>query len=330
MKYAKSQVKKWKSKFTNYVFLTDRSVAMEKIVVISSQKGCGKTTIATNLAAIHSKEGYEVTLVDYTKKEDALHWSEKRSEQLSPVSVVAAYNTRSSMMTKEWMQQVGSIGKLENHNKVIMDANNDELIGQRRADVINRADIIIVPVAPALGGLTEFSDFLSELITSARRNKSRLMVVANMLEADQLMLLFVRQVLNKFKIPVIAKISTLVGYSKALATGKSICEIERIDALEECVSWKKLIDGIHSDNVRVDSVAGTKLGRGLSKATESSVAIAEASRNALIVTKELLTVTHAEKQTAPTNNLRHKKISELKKRNMLLKAHLHRDTSVDV
>jgi len=51
------------------------------IVLIGGEKGgTGKTTIATNLAAMRARDGKDVLLVDTDRQSSALYWAEKRGE----------------------------------------------------------------------------------------------------------------------------------------------------------------------------------------------------------------------------------------------------------
>ena len=52
------------------------------IVLIGIEKGgTGKTTLATNLAALRVSKGYEVLLVDTDKQNSANFWAACRDEQ---------------------------------------------------------------------------------------------------------------------------------------------------------------------------------------------------------------------------------------------------------
>ena len=50
---------------------------MHHIMVMNSKGGCGKSTIATNLASYYASEGNKVALVDYDPQASALDWLER-------------------------------------------------------------------------------------------------------------------------------------------------------------------------------------------------------------------------------------------------------------
>ena len=51
---------------------------MRHIMVLNSKGGCGKSTIATNLASYYATEGKRVALVDYDPQASSLDWLARR------------------------------------------------------------------------------------------------------------------------------------------------------------------------------------------------------------------------------------------------------------
>ena len=67
-----------------------------RILVINGKGGCGKTTIATNLAVAYASRGVAVALVDNDPQASSSYWAEQRDSDLPPVHVVRAHE-RSNM-----------------------------------------------------------------------------------------------------------------------------------------------------------------------------------------------------------------------------------------
>ena len=47
---------------------------MRHVMVMNSKGGCGKSTIATNVATISPAEGYKMALADYDPQRTSLDW----------------------------------------------------------------------------------------------------------------------------------------------------------------------------------------------------------------------------------------------------------------
>ena len=51
---------------------------MRHIMVLNSKGGCGKSTLATNIAAYFANEGASVALADFDPQRSSLDWLERR------------------------------------------------------------------------------------------------------------------------------------------------------------------------------------------------------------------------------------------------------------
>ena len=64
---------------------------MRSILILNSKGGCGKTTLATNLAGYFASKGRRVVLADCDPQQSSLDWLAARSGDRPPITGVAAW-----------------------------------------------------------------------------------------------------------------------------------------------------------------------------------------------------------------------------------------------
>jgi len=64
---------------------------MRTIMLINAKGGCGKSTLATNLAAYYASQGKSVVLADFDPQGSALEWLAARPEDRPPIKGIAAW-----------------------------------------------------------------------------------------------------------------------------------------------------------------------------------------------------------------------------------------------
>ena len=64
---------------------------IRRILVVNGKGGCGKTTIATNLAVADACQGTKVALLDNDPQASSTHWASLRDQDLPPIEVVAKH-----------------------------------------------------------------------------------------------------------------------------------------------------------------------------------------------------------------------------------------------
>src|SRR5262250_300426 len=69
-----------------------REASMRHVMVMNSKGGCGKSTIATNLASHFAGEGHKVALADYDPQRTSLDWLATRPADLPAIAGVAAFD----------------------------------------------------------------------------------------------------------------------------------------------------------------------------------------------------------------------------------------------
>ncbi len=203
---------------------------MLKVLVASSKGGCGKSTIATNLAAYSALKGKATVLADADRQGSSSRWCEKRADLDTAVLPIDA--TR-----KNWQQRIPSDAE-----RVIIDSG----AGIRASEIaafIDDVDVIVVPVLPSIVDLEATLPFLADLATLPRIKKGKVPVglVANRAKpwtnATQNALAEV----GDWPFPLIAQLRDTQAYSLMNGLGRSIFDYhsEIVRAHQE--DWAKLL-----------------------------------------------------------------------------------------
>ena len=73
---------------------------VRRILISNGKGGCGKTTIATNLAVSYANRGVNVALVDQDPQASSSYWAEQRSKELPTVHLVRAHQRANMYQTQ--------------------------------------------------------------------------------------------------------------------------------------------------------------------------------------------------------------------------------------
>lgn len=106
------------------------------IGITATKGGCGKTTIAVNLAVGFVKKGYDVCIVDADRGQvSCKHWAEYRSDDREHIPVV-------QVSEKKFVREVNALS--ERYDLIIIDGRPTENDHNDRITMVS--DIVIVPV----------------------------------------------------------------------------------------------------------------------------------------------------------------------------------------
>ena len=65
---------------------------MRHVLVMNAKGGCGKSTLATNLASYYAVRGNSVTLADFDPQRSSLDWVEMRPPGRPEITGLAAFD----------------------------------------------------------------------------------------------------------------------------------------------------------------------------------------------------------------------------------------------
>ncbi|MDC8014249.1 ParA family protein [Tahibacter soli] len=202
---------------------------MLKVLIASSKGGCGKTTLATHLAAYYAVSGKNTVLVDCDRLGSSRRWCELRAG--SEHAVLPLDGTR-----RGWRDRVPGDAQ-----RLIVDT----AAGARPEDIdelLDYVDAVLVPVLPSPFDLDASAPFLAELadLSRIKRGKVPVGVVANRLRpwthASQQAL----AAMSEFAFPVVAQIRDTQGYVLATGIGKSLFDYHSEPVRLHQEDWKPL------------------------------------------------------------------------------------------
>ncbi len=211
-----------------------------RIMVANAKGGCGKTTIATNLASFMSNSGHKTAIIDYDPQCSSIDWLKDRDEHLPVIhGVPAAQRTNPTGSTRSWSLRVPS-----GTTRVILDTPAG-LTGNELSDLIQYSDIIIIPVIPSAIDIRAVTFFIKDLLLSYafRVNPKPIAVVANRVRKNTLIYAKLEKFLATLSIPFVATFRDTQYYVRASEHGLGLVDFDQAEEKDK-KEWRKLLSWI--------------------------------------------------------------------------------------
>lgn len=208
-----------------------------RIMVANAKGGCGKTTMATNLASYFTREGQVTALIDYDPQGSSMDWLQARDEKLPTINGVAAFQRLSpTTATKTWSLRVPV-----STSRVIIDTPAG-LAGNELSDLIQASDVIIIPVIPSAIDIRAATGFIRDVLLSRayRINPKPIAVVANRVRKNTLIYAKLERFLTSLQIPFVAAFRDTQFYVRASEHGLGLVDFDQKDA-KDLKEWNALI-----------------------------------------------------------------------------------------
>jgi chromosome partitioning protein len=207
---------------------------MDTILVANPKGGCGKTTIATNLAGYFARQGQRVVLSDLDQQRSALTWLARRSEHLPNIQGWDGHKEK------------GFDDKTD-PEVVIMDA-PAAMRGERLKSAVKQVDKVVIPVQPSPFDTTVSADFLSLLaeLKQVRKGKRPLALIGNRVNSRTLAMGQLQQFFNELELPVLGLLRDAQIYVHMALDGTTLFDLPHHRTARDVKQWQELIAWVQS------------------------------------------------------------------------------------
>lgn len=210
---------------------------MRRIIVLNAKGGCGKTTVATNIASQYAIRGFKTALIDYDPQGSSMQWLNARAPELPSIRGIAIHDASRVPLAGAWQLKVP-----RDTQRVVVDTP----AGLRAMDLTGRItvdDMLIVPIQPSAIDIRATADFIRDLLLIARLRPQdrRLAIVGNRTRQGPA-LHVLKGFLENLQIPVLDYLRDAAIYSTAANQGVGVCELSPQQSRLAKPGWQAIMN----------------------------------------------------------------------------------------
>ena len=213
---------------------------MRRIMVVNAKGGCGKSTIATNLASYYALAGARVLLADCDPQASSVDWIARRPRECAPIRVLPVFD--------DGMWQVPA-----DMEYLVIDT-PARAHGLELARYLRRCDSVILPVLPSPIDIQACERFLKEIIPLA--GEARIALVANRVKGGTHAFDKLNTFLERQKIAYVATLRDAQNYVRAYDRGFGIYELPKYLAWPDWETFDPLIQWLDASAPAQNARAG--------------------------------------------------------------------------
>ena len=212
---------------------------MRTIVVLNPKGGCGKSTIATNIAAYFSIKGKRVTLADCDPQGSSDDWLSARPDKYSAINGIVVEHDRL---------------KIPRNTEILIIDTPAAMEDKRLKKYLRKAQSLVMPIIASPIDIRAAERFLNELFSfrGSINNKIKIATIANRVREDTLIAAKLENYLDNIrlpngkKLPFMTMLRASQNYIRASEQGLSIFELPPSKTYYDREQWAPLLRWLNS------------------------------------------------------------------------------------
>ncbi|MCU7960779.1 MAG: ParA family protein [gamma proteobacterium symbiont of Bathyaustriella thionipta] len=208
---------------------------MRTIMVMNAKGGCGKTTLATNIATFYADDGQNVVIADFDPQGSSIDWLTAREDYtgIPEISGIEAWHK--------------PLNVPDSTDLIVMDVPAG-IHGKDIDKALAQVQTLVVPVLPSAIDIRAAARFLKELKASGRvcEKRTRIGLVANRVRENTHVFHELENFLKKSKIPCVATLRESQTYIRSAETGLGLYELPPSSARVDVDQWESLMRWMNS------------------------------------------------------------------------------------
>ena len=185
---------------------------MHTVLVANTKGGCGKTTVATHLAAAFANAGLPTALADVDRQRSSLAWLGSRPVGSAPIQSL------------DWVKDITE--PPSGAARIVVDVPAAMKIKQLE-DLIRLADIVVLPVLPSGFDEAATARFLDKLeaLKPIRKHRVPVAVIGNRMRARSRAADHLGHFMRGLEQSVVARVRDSVVYADLSGEGRSVFDL---------------------------------------------------------------------------------------------------------
>lgn len=216
---------------------------LRRVIVLNTKGGCGKTTVATNIASVYASAGYKTALIDQDPQGSSIQWLRSRPVNLPAIQGVAMHEASRMPLAGAWQLRIP-----RDTERVVVDTP----AGVRGLDLVGRItaqDWLLFPIQPSAMDIRASSDFIREVLMTAklRAQDGRMAFIGNRTRPRSAALQVLENFLQSTQIPVLAYLRESQYYANAGERGLGVSELPALQARADRAHWLTIAQWLEAD-----------------------------------------------------------------------------------